>query len=132
MANCTVVVSDKEIGSPIVYDPNVVVAMNEASFDYFQDRVAPDGLLFVNSSLVNRQIARPDITGVYVNATGIALEQGDGRMANMAMLGAVMKMTGMVLFDAVEKAMHKSFSAKIHKLIGKNLQVMKLGFEEVK
>lgn len=132
MANCTVVVSDEEIGSPIVNDPTVVVAMNEPSFDFFQAKVAPGGLLFVNSSLVTKQVSRPDVRGVYVNATGIALEQGDGRMANMVMLGAVMKLTSMVSFAAVEKAMDKTFSTKLHKLIGKNLQVMKLGFEEAK
>ncbi|MEI6564548.1 MAG: 2-oxoacid:acceptor oxidoreductase family protein [bacterium] len=129
MANCTVVVSNNEIGSPIVHDPNVVVAMNEMSFDYFQPLVAPGGLLFVNSSLVNNTVSRPDIRGVYVNATGIALEKGDGRMANMVMLGGVLKITRMVSREAVEKAMDKIFSAKLHE---KNLDVMKLGFEEAK
>lgn len=132
MANCTVVVSDEGIGSPIVNDPSVMVVMNEISFDYFQDKVVSGGVIFVNSSLVNKKVSRPDIKGVYVNATGIAFEQGDGRMANMVMLGAVMKQTHMVSFEAVEKAMDKTFAAKLHKLIAKNLQVMKLGYEEVK
>ena len=131
MANCTVVVSDEEIGSPIVNDPTVLVAMNEASFDYFEGKVAVGGVLFVNASLVNKRVSRPDIHGIYVNATGIALEQGDGRMANMVILGAVMKQTKMVSFAAIEKAMDKTFSAKLHKLIPKNLQVMQLGYEGV-
>lgn len=129
MANCTVVVSDQEIGTPIVNAPTVVVAMDEASFDQFQGRLAAGGLLFVNASLVNKRNARPDIKAVYVNATEIALKQGDGRMANMVMLGAVLKLTGMVSIEAVEKAMHKTFSGKLQKLIAGNLRVMKLGFE---
>lgn len=131
-ANCTVVVSTGEIASPIVSDPNVLVAMNELSFDHFQPMVAPGGLMFVNSSLVSRKVSRPDITGVYVNATGIALDKGDGRMANMVMLGGVVRFTEMVSLDAVGKAMEKTFPAKLHKLIGRNQEVMKLGFEEAK
>ncbi len=129
MANCTVVVSDDEIGTPIVKDPTVVVAMDEASFDLFQGRLSAGGLLFVNASLVNKRNSRPDIKAVYVNATEIALKQGDGRMANMVMLGAVIKLTRMVSIEAVEKAMHKTFPQKLQPLIGRNLQVMKLGFE---
>ncbi|MEI6167059.1 MAG: 2-oxoacid:acceptor oxidoreductase family protein [bacterium] len=132
MASCTVIVSDKAIGSPIVNEPTVMMVMDEASYDCFQGRVAPGGWLVVNSSLVNKRSSRPDIKAVYINATGIAQHYGDGRMANMAMLGAVIKLTGMVSFGAVETAINNISSVKLSKLIGKNLQVMKQGFEEVK
>jgi len=132
MANCTVVVSDEEIGSPIVNAPSVMMVMDEVSYDYFHGKVAAGGLLFVNASLVNQRKVRPDIKTVYINATNIALEHGDGRMANMVMLGAVIKLTGIVSFKAVETAINNISSVKLNKLIGKNLQVMKLGFEAAK
>ena len=132
MANCTVVVSDEEIGSPIVNDPTVVMVMDEVSYDCFHGKVSPGGMLCVNSSLVSKRTSRTDVKAVYIDATSIALEHGDGRMANMVMLGAVIKLTGIVSFKAVETAINKISSTKLHKLIGKNLQVMKLGFDEAK
>lgn len=132
MANCTVIVSDGAVASPVVSDPNVVVAMNDLSFDGFQPQVAPGGTLIVNSSLVNKKVSRSDIQGRYVNATVIALEHGDGRMANMVMLGALLKATGMISLDAINQAMVKTFPAKLQRLIGKNQEVMKIGFDSVK
>jgi 2-oxoglutarate ferredoxin oxidoreductase subunit gamma len=132
-ANCTVVVSDKEIASPIVNCPSVLIAMNEISLEHFQPMVAPGGLLLVNSSLIKTKVTREDVQGVYVDATHIALENGDGRMANMVMLGGVLKATNMMVsFEAVQKAMEKTFPAKLQKLIGKNQEVMKLGFDGAK
>ena len=130
-ANCTVVVADGEIASPIVNDPGVVIAMNDPSFDCFQPMVAPGGLLLVNSSLIGRKAARKDIRAAYLPATGIALEKGDGRMANMAMLGGLIKLTNIVSLDAVEEAMRKTFSAKLQKLIGRNREVLRSGFEKI-
>lgn len=130
-ANCSVVVAGGDIASPIVNDPDVVIAMNEPSFDCFQPMVAPGGLLLVNSSLVHKKIARPDIRGAYLPATGIALESGDGRMANMAMLGALVRLTDLVSLAAVDEAMRKTFSAKLQKLIGKSREVLQLGFDKV-
>src|SRR3989339_786823 len=75
-ANCTVIVSDEGIASPIVTEPNVLVVMNELSLTHFQSAVTPGGLLFVNSSLVSKPVERKDITVVYVRATGIALDHG--------------------------------------------------------
>ncbi len=132
MANCTVVVSDDEIRSPVVTDPSVLVAMNEAALDCLQSKVAEGGWLFVNASLVDKPVMRSDVKAVYVNATGIALEQGDGRMANMAMLGAVMKLAGVVSFESVTRAIETTFSKKLHKLIDGNLKVLKRGFEDAK
>ncbi len=132
MANCTVVVSDEAIGSPIVNDPSVMMVMDEVSYDCFHERVASGGLLFVNSSMIHKRNLRPDVKTVYINATGIAQAHGDGRMANMAMLGAVIKMTGIVSFKAVGVAINNIQSAKLHTLIEKNLQVMQQGFEEAK
>ncbi|MFH0921705.1 MAG: 2-oxoacid:acceptor oxidoreductase family protein [Fibrobacterota bacterium] len=132
MANCTVIVSDEAIASPVVARPNVVVAMNDLSFDGFQPQVAPGGTLVVNSSLIKKKVSRPDIKALYINATVIALENGDGRMANMVMLGGLLKATGMISLEAVDQAMVKTFPAKLQRLIGKNQEVLRLGYESVK
>jgi 2-oxoglutarate ferredoxin oxidoreductase subunit gamma len=130
-ANCTVVISSDRITSPIVCHPTVMVAMDEVSFDGFQACVAPGGWLFVNASLVNRKVTRTDVRVVLVNATGIALAAGDGRVANMVMLGAVLKQTGLVSLASVEKAMKKAFAPKLHPLIPRNLDAVKQGYQEV-
>jgi 2-oxoglutarate ferredoxin oxidoreductase subunit gamma len=130
-ANCTVIISDNEIASPIVSDPNVMVVMNELSLDHFEPMVSTDGTLFVNESLVNKKVGRSDVNDVYIKATGIALEKGDGRMANMAMLGGVLKATGMLPLETFFEAMEKTFPPKIKHLVGKNREVMQQGFDSV-
>jgi 2-oxoglutarate ferredoxin oxidoreductase subunit gamma len=129
-ANCTVVVADHLIASPVVDNPDVVVAMNIQSLDLFESKVATNGLILVNSGMAERKINRKDVKAVYLNASGIAQAAGDSRMANMAMLGGLLKVTGMFPVDAVEKAMPKAFSPKLHSLIGKNMEVLKSGFEQ--
>ena len=131
-ANCTVVISTGEIRSPIVNDPSVVVAMDNDSYTCFAPSVAPGGLLFINSSLVTHTVSRTDIRTIKVNATGMALEQGEGRMANMVMLGAVLKLTRMVSLEALETAMKKGFSAKLHSMIPRNMEAVRLGYDVVK
>jgi 2-oxoglutarate ferredoxin oxidoreductase subunit gamma len=128
-ANCTVIVSDDEIASPVVNSPNVLVVMNELSLDHFQSRLEPGGMLFVNSSLVTKTVTRTDVKPFYVKATGIAIDGGDSRMANMAMLGGLIKATGMLPMDALFKAMEKTFPPKILHLLDKNKKVMEKAFQ---
>lgn len=130
-ANCTVVVSDAEIASPVIFNPNVLVVMNQLSLDHFQSWLEPGGYLFVNSTLIQKKAARTDVTPFYVNATGLAVEGGDARMANMAMLGAIMKGTGMLPLDPLGKAIEKTFPPKIAHLAGKNKAVLEAGFRSV-
>lgn len=130
-ANCTVIVSDDRVASPVVSTPNVMVVMNEVSLDFFQSWVVPGGKLFINSSLISRKAERSDLTPVYVPATRIGTEGGDARMANMAMLGAVMKVTGMLPVETLVQAMHKTFPAKLHPLIDQNKRVLELGYASV-
>lgn len=130
-ANCTVIVSDDRVASPVVTEPDIVVAMSDVSLDFFQPWVAPGGKLFINSSLINKKAERTDLTPVYVPATQLGTECGDARMANMAMLGAVMKVTGMLPLDTLVQAMHKTLPARLHHLIDKNKRVLELGFASV-
>lgn len=92
-ANCTVVISDEEIGSPVVSQPSCVIALNLPSLDKFEPMVKPGGLLLINSSLVDREPRRDDIKAVALPATEIASELGNIRVTNMVALGALVQLT---------------------------------------
>jgi 2-oxoglutarate ferredoxin oxidoreductase subunit gamma len=130
-ANCTVIVSDGEIASPVVFNPDMAAVMNQTSFDYFETRVVSGGRLFINSSMAGRAAVRTDIKPVYVPATELAVSGGDCRMANMAMLGAVMKITGMLPLEVLVKAVEKLSSKKIQHLVSKNKKVLEMGYAAV-
>jgi 2-oxoglutarate ferredoxin oxidoreductase subunit gamma len=130
-ANCTVIVSDTEIGSPVVNNPTMVAAMNEFSLEKFEPWLMPGGLLFINSSLTAKPASRKDVKVFQVKATGLAIEGGDSRMANMAMLGAILKTTNMLTLDVMIKSMEKSFPPKLRPLLDKNKNVMEMGFRAV-
>ena len=89
-ANCTVVISDEEIGSPLVRNPQAVIAMNLPSLDKYEALVEPGGYLVINSSMVNRNVARKDIRVGEIPGNEIAEELGDKRMTNMVLLGALL------------------------------------------
>ena len=95
-ANCTVVISDAMIGSPVVLTPDIIVVMNKASFDKFQPVLKRRGLFFYDSSLIMTLVTRSDITPVAVPATEIASSAGDTKSANMVMLGALVARTGIL------------------------------------
>ncbi len=90
-ANCSVIVSDKRVASPLIVNPDVLVAMNGPSLDAFEDDVTKGGLIIVNSSIVTRKVRRTDVRAVYVPLTEIATELGLKAVANMVAVGAVLK-----------------------------------------
>ncbi|MCD6326274.1 2-oxoacid:acceptor oxidoreductase family protein [bacterium] len=126
--NCTVVVSDDPIGSPIIDAPNTVVVMNKPSLTKFGPRVSSDGLLLINSSLIDTTSDRTDIKIETVPANEIALELGNGRAANMVALGAYIALTKAVKFDTVLDVIRESF-AKKKEFIDLNLAAAKRGYE---
>lgn len=130
-ANCSVVVSDEEISSPVVNEPDVVVAMNIASLDKFEPRVKPGGTVFVNSSLIDKKVSRTDIEEVRIQANDIAESLGSSRAANMVMLGGVLKKTGAVELDSAVTSLEKVLSERAMALLDVNKQALARGFEEV-
>lgn len=112
-ANCTVVVSDDPIGSPLVRQPAAVIALNLPSVDKYEGLVKPGGLLIYNSSLVERPIYRTDMRVIPVPANDISQEEtgavtgdsGDPRLANVVMLGALVQATGVLPLEAIEAAL---------------------------
>ena len=131
-AHCHVVVSDEEIFSPIVEQATAMLIMNQPSLERFLPRLSPNGLLVLNSSLVERM---PDKIGeaVALAASDLANEKlGDVRVANMILLGALLALRPLASFDEIAKLMEKKLSAKRAELIQLNHKALELGAKLVK
>ena len=120
-ANCTVIISDSLIGSPVVTNPEVLIVMNDQSLNKFQPRLRQHGLLMFDSSLIRQPLLRNDIDIVEVPATEISSKIGDTRTANMVLLGAFIAKTALLkgasAFEAVESSLpeRKKKSIEINK-----------------
>ncbi len=119
-ANCSVIVSDEEIGSPVVNEADIVVVMNRPSLDKYESYVKKGGLLFINSSLIDKKVERDDIEAVYVPANELADELGNQKVANIVMLGAVLNRTGIVKPETCIAQMKESFGERKAHLIPLN------------
>jgi 2-oxoglutarate ferredoxin oxidoreductase subunit gamma len=128
-ANCTVIISDREIGSPVVQNPSAMLILNEASFVKFEGRVRPQGHLFLNTSLVQRPSTRSDISRIDIKANDIAGELGDIRIANMVMLGAFLQKTRVVALGSVLEALKAVLPPRRHSLLPLNERALKCGGE---
>jgi 2-oxoglutarate ferredoxin oxidoreductase subunit gamma len=126
-ANCTVIIADREIGSPLVRHPSAMIIFNDASFEKFERKVRQQGMLFLNTSLVHRAPGRTDIATVEVRANEIAGSLGETRVANMVLLGAFLKKSGIVAFDAVLAALRHVLPEHRHSLIPLNEKALKAG-----
>ena len=93
-ASCGVIISDQPVGSPIVSNPDVLITLNLPSLDKYEDSVVPGGMIFVDSTLVERKIKRTDVKVFYVPATKIADENGFPTLSNMVLMGKVLQETG--------------------------------------
>ena len=113
-ANCTVIISDQEIGSPVVSHPRSIVVLNRPSLDKFEDSVKPGGVLVVNTSLCDRDPKRTDLKIIKLPATEIATEIGDLRAANMVALGAFLELKPLVAKESVVETLKKLFASKPH------------------
>ena len=126
--NCTVVISDRSVGSPVIQSPRAVVAMNLPSLDKFEPHLRAGGLLLINTSLINREPARGDVRVVKVPANEIANELGNPRGANMVALGAYVGASGSVSLEEVEQVVRETFAGK-PKVVDVNLEALHRGFE---
>lgn len=126
-ANCNVIISDTPVGSPIVQNPNMLMVMNTPSLDKYEKTVVPGGKIFVDSSLVSRKVERTDVEVCYIPATKMAGDMGIPTLANMILLGAIVKSTGCVGEEAVVAGLKKIVSAKHANLLDANLQAIQAG-----
>jgi 2-oxoglutarate ferredoxin oxidoreductase subunit gamma len=129
-ANCTVILSDEEIGSPVVSHPGAVIAMNHSSLERFEPYLKNGGLLLINSSMVQRESNRKDIEVINIPVTKIADEIGDPKVANMVMLGALVAKTGWVKMETLGKVVEETLQSKAH-LIHLNTSAIIKGAEAV-
>ena len=103
-ANCSVIVSDEPVASPLVDKADVIVAMNRPSLDKFEDHVKPGGVLVINSSIIDRKAVRDDIQVVYCDANAIAESIGNPKGANVAILGAVLEKVPVTTVEQMTEA----------------------------
>ena len=130
-ANCTVIISNEEIGSPVVAHTRSLIIMNLPSLDRFEAGLKTGGLMILNTSLVNRAVTRSDIRVIPVAATEVATELGNVRAANMVALGAYLAASGIMPMAPVEKALAKVFEGK-PAVIELNLKALSRGAAMVK
>ena len=130
-ANCSVVVSEELVGSPIIAVADDVIVMNEPSLSMFESHVRPGGNLFINSSLVMKETTRTDINVVKIPVNDIAIDLGNARVANMVMLGAYLKVTELVKVESVIQAFTKVYGDKKKKLLPINEKAIEFGGEAV-
>jgi 2-oxoglutarate ferredoxin oxidoreductase subunit gamma len=128
-ANCTVILSEEEIGAPIVRNPSVAVIFNTPSLRKYELSVKPGGLLLTNASLVTIGSARDDIHTLAIPASDIATELGNPRIANMVMLGAFIEATGIVTPETVIQQLDKHLSARQRKWLEPNRIALEKGVE---
>lgn len=128
-ASCSVIISDTPVGSPIVSKPDVLIAMNLPSLDKYEDSVAPGGVIFADSTLIERKVKREDVTVHYIPATALASENNMPTLANMIMVGKVMKELGTYSEESVLAALGKVVSAKRADMLEINKNAIKIGSE---
>lgn len=128
-ANCTVIISDEEIGAPIVRHPKAVIALNLPSLEKYEDSLPPGGILIVNKSLVDRPVKRTDIIVVEIPASEIAEEIGNKRMANMVTLGAMLAHLPVLSLKDIERSLKDHLPERHRKLLPANYKALESGKE---
>ena len=127
-ANCTVVLDEHPIGSPLVREPMSTIILNEPSLAKFQPRLAANGVQIVNATLVAQNLLDAARRTVYIPVNDIAHELGNVKMANMVALGAWLKATGALPLNVVQDALNRVVSAHYAKLISANAKALEQGY----
>lgn len=128
-ANCSVILSDEPVGSPIVSNPDILVAMNLPSLDKYEDAVVPGGMIFVDSTLIERKVKRDDVKVFYIPATQLAQQMSAPTLANMIITGKLIAESGIIKNESIEQTLGKIVSAKRANLLEVNLKALKCGME---
>jgi 2-oxoglutarate ferredoxin oxidoreductase subunit gamma len=128
-AHCTVIISDDQIGSPLVRDPLAAIVMNLPSLDRYEPLIRPGGALVVNASLVDREPSRTDIASVMIRATEEAEALGDRRMANLVLLGGLLELQPVLSIEAVGQSLGRHIPERHRDLLQANLKALARGAE---
>ncbi|MBQ4105854.1 MAG: 2-oxoacid:acceptor oxidoreductase family protein [Clostridia bacterium] len=127
-ANCSVIISDAPVGSPIVSNPDILIAMNMPSLDKYEDATVKGGQIFIDSALIDRKVEREDVEAYYIPATKLASDEGLSGLANMIMLGYVIKKTNIIPFENIDRALQKVVPASKQHLLDSNKKALELGY----
>ena len=128
-ANCSVVLSDTPVGSPIITNPDVLVAMNLPSLQKFVDTVVPGGKIFVDSTLIDAKVERTDVEVFYIPATQMAKDAGFATLAHMILMGKVMKECDAVAYEGNKETLESFIPAKKANLIDINCKALQMGYD---
>lgn len=132
-ANCTVVISSHEIGSPVVGRPHAAIVMNLPSLIKYEPRILPNGFLFINSSLIEpKETYRKDTEILSIPVNEIAIENGNPKLANMVALGAFNEKTKLVEMDSLFESLEKVLDERYHSLVPSNIKAIQIGAEFVR
>jgi len=128
-ANCTIVIANEEIGSPVVKNPDAALVMNLPSLDKYETMVKPGGALIINASMVDRTASRTDITSVAIPCNEIAEEIGNPRLANMVAIGALLACVNVLTLAELETALNNHMPGRHKNLLPQNIQALSRGTE---
>lgn len=127
-ANCSVIISDTDVGSPIVTRPDILIAMNRPSLDKYEDKVVPGGTIIYDSTLIERKVRRTDVSVYALPATKTASDEGYPTLANMFLVGALLRHTGVSGKEGIESALKKVISARHQDMLAVNLKAVETGY----
>ena len=125
-ANCSVVLSDDPVGSPIITTPDVLIAMNLPSLQKFVNDVVPGGQIYIDSTLIDEKVERTDVDVFYIPATAMAKEAGVSTLANMILMGHVLQNNSELTFEGTETTVQKLVPAKKQELVGLNMKALEM------
>jgi 2-oxoglutarate ferredoxin oxidoreductase subunit gamma len=126
-ANCTVIIADEEIGAPVVTRPTACIAMNLPSLDKYENLVKKDGILIIDSSMVDRPVKREDVRTVVLPASSLAEELGNKRMSNMILLGALIANLPVISMESFERSLKEHLPERHMHLLEANVKALELG-----
>ena len=128
-ANCNVILSETPVGSPIVTEPDVLIAMNLPSLQKYVNTVVPGGQIYVDSSLIDEKVARTDVEVFYIPATQMAKDEGIATLANMIIIGSLLQHNSELSFDGTEAVVKKLVPPTKAALVELNMKALLLGKE---
>lgn len=128
-ANCSVIISSEDIGSPIVDAPDILIAMNLPSLDKYESTVVPGGKIFYDSTLISRKVEREDVDVYDIPATRLAADSSYTGLGNMILMGKVIKECGAFATPDTKAALSKVVSARHQNLLESNLSALDIGYD---
>ena len=126
-ANCSVILSEEPVGSPIITEPDVLVAMNAPSLAKYVDTVASGGQIYIDSSLIDQKVEREDVEVFYIPATQMAKDEGIGSLANMIIVGQLLENHPELSFEGAETVVDKLVPPKKEALKALNMKALEMG-----